>query len=284
MLERPRAQYHEIRLALRSAWLRRRERAALRRLGQEVICTEAIPRPSVRPLVDQVLGALARMEHLRAQRRASLEADRADMAAVPAWVRPAVVLRGLSTRLILRQRAAAETRALEPVHESIGRLTADRGELPGPHAREVEGLRAALAATEAERARWCAPYGESALPAWGARIGREAVGFGGAVGRQLRSSLLPKAPAIAGLAVGWWVADTFTDSHLRSTLHSLGIGSGGTRVVSGSTYEAMQFWLPLLAAALCAYLGERIAGFYAGHGMSAAAAGGGLTPAADDSR
>jgi hypothetical protein len=30
-------------------------------------------------------------------------------------------------------------------------------------------------------------------------------------------------------------------------------------VVSGSTYKLMQFWLPLLAAALCAYLGKRLA-------------------------
>ena len=43
----------------------------------------------------------------------------------------------------------------------------------------------------------------------------------------------------------------------------LGIGSGGTRVVGASTYDAMSFWLPLMAAALCAYVGERIAGFYA---------------------
>jgi hypothetical protein len=75
---------------------------------------------------------------------------------------------------------------------------------------------------------------------------------------------VPKAPALAGLAVGWWIASTYTDSHLRSALRSIGLGSGGTRVVSSSTYEAMSFWLPLLAAALCAYLGERIGAFYAG--------------------
>jgi hypothetical protein len=64
------------------------------------------------------------------------------------------------------------------------------------------------------------------------------------------------------MAVGWWIADTYTDSHVRSVLRSVGIGSGGTRVVSGSTYKALSFWLPLLAAALCAYLGERIAQHY----------------------
>lgn len=90
--------------------------------------------------------------------------------------------------------------------------------------------------------------------------------FGRAVLAQLRSNLLPKAPAIAGLTVGWWIANTYTDSHLRSALRSLGIGSGGTRVVSASTYESMTFWLPLLAAALCAYLGERLGAYYRGRG------------------
>jgi hypothetical protein len=60
------------------------------------------------------------------------------------------------------------------------------------------------------------------------------------------------------MAVGWWIANTYTDSRMRSILRTVGIGSGGTHVVSGSTYRAMSFWLPLLAAALCAYIGERL--------------------------
>jgi hypothetical protein len=61
-----------------------------------------------------------------------------------------------------------------------------------------------------------------------------------------------------GLAVGWWLGNTYTDSHFRSVLHSLGIGSGGKRVVSGETYRAMMFWLPIVAAALFAYLADRV--------------------------
>jgi hypothetical protein len=89
---------------------------------------------------------------------------------------------------------------------------------------------------------------------------------------QLRSMLLPKAPALAGMAMGWWIANTYTDSHVRSVLRSVGIGSGGTRVVSGSAYKAMSFWLPLLAAAMCAYLGERLAAYYRQRGGTEAVA------------
>ncbi len=134
----------------------------------------------------------------------------------------------------------------------------------GSLGREVAAIRSQLATVTAERERWVAPYGGRALPDWTARAGTEAVGFGRAVLIQLRSHILPKAPALAGLAVGWWIANTYTDSHLRSALRSLGIGSGGTRVVSSSSYEAMTFWLPLLAAALCAYLGERLGAYYRG--------------------
>jgi hypothetical protein len=86
----------------------------------------------------------------------------------------------------------------------------------------------------------------------------EASRFGRAFWNQLRPAILPKAPALAGLAAGWWIVNTYTDSRWKSLARSVGIGSGGTTVVSGDTYRAMRFWLPLLAAAVCAYAGERI--------------------------
>ena len=263
MLQRLRAQLHEIRLGVQGSWLARRERSALRRLGQEVATAKANGGDGeLQRLVDQERAARRRIEELRAERAVSVAADRGDMPRVPAWVRPAVVLRGVATRLVLGHHGAAVRRSLDPLHEAIGRLAADRAEFWYPLEREVAAVRAALARVRAERERWVAPYGRSALPRWTSGAGREAVGFARAVGRQLRGQMLPKLPAIAGLVVGWWVANTYTDSHLKSAMRSLGLGSGGTRVVNSSTYETMHFWLPLLAAALCAYLGERVSAFY----------------------
>ncbi len=263
MFARLHAQLHEIRLDFRHAWLRGRERAALRRLGEAVVESGTSGgNEELRRLREEIATGLGRIEVLTLEGRASVDTDRADLVAVAPWVKPAVIVRGVCARVVLRHRKAAVRRTLRSRHEAIGGLAAASPECWYPLEREVTAIRAELGRVRAERERWVAPFGGTALPGWSARVAVEAAGLGRAIGRQLRSHFLPKAPAVVGLAVGWWIANTYTDSHLRSALRSVGIGSGGTRVVSSSTLEAMSFWLPLLAAAVCAYLGERVGAFY----------------------
>jgi hypothetical protein len=256
MLARVQAQFHDIRLDLRSRQVRRRERLTLRRLGAEVASSGITGGDALAPLLAEIAESERRASALLAAGQASLEADRADLREVAGWMKPLVVVRGVCTRLVLRHRRSLERKALRPRLEALGERVS------GSPASEVVALRAQLALIASERERLGAPYGGSAFPRWAPRAARETAGFGRAVLLQLRSHIFPKAPALVGLAVGWWIANTYTDAHLRSVLRSIGIGSGGTRVVSSSTYEAMSFWLPLLAAALCAYLGERIGAFY----------------------
>jgi len=262
MFARLQAVFHQVRLDLRRSWLHRREREALRRLGQAVADAGPIDSGEMRRWKQEIDAGLGRIESLTRDSRRSLDADRADLATLARWMAPVVVLRGVCTRLVLRHARAAARRELRPCYEALGELATTRPESPTLLARQVAGFRTELARVLAERERRVAPYGGSAIPAVAVRAGEEAAGFGRAVACQLRSQLLPKTPALVGLAVGWWVANTYTDSHLRSALRSIGIGTGGTRVISSSAYEAMSFWLPLLSAALCAYLGERIGGFY----------------------
>jgi hypothetical protein len=262
MLARFAAQVHEVRLALRAELLRRRERAVLRRLGEDVARTAASGE-AFAPLLAEIVESERRCAAMADQRRASLDEDRSDLREVAAWARPLVVLRGLCSRIVLRHMESLERRALRPRLERLGGLAMEAVDSGGDLRRkEVLAVRSDLATVVAERDHRLAPFGGSALPAWTARAGRETASFGRAVLGQLRSHFLPRAPAVFGLAVGWWIANTYTDSHLRSVLRSVGIGRGGTRVVSSSTYEAMSFWLPLLAAALCAYLGDRLSEHY----------------------
>jgi hypothetical protein len=262
MVVRLQAVFHQVRLDLFGSLLRRRERASLCRLGEAFAGAGPIDGQDMRRWKQEIDAGLARIESLAGESRRSLETDRVDLTTVARWMGPVVILRGVCSRLVLRHGMTAARRGLRPCYEALGELAAGGGNAPTALARQVAEVRASLARVQAERERWVAPYGGSAMPAGAVRAGVETAGFGRAVARQLRSQVFPKAPALVGLAVGWWVANTYTDSHLRSALRSIGIGSGGTRVVSSSTYEMMSFWLPLLAAALCAYVGERIGAFY----------------------
>lgn len=182
-----------------------------------------------RTLGREIAASRGETDHLLAlseECRRSYEADRADSALVDAWMLPLVTVRGIAARVVLRHRIARGHRQLRIRYETLGREAATG---------VVEPVRAQPRALAEEAGR-----------------------FGRTFWNQLRPTIFPKAPALAGLTVGWWIANTYTDSRWKSLARSIGIGSGGTTVVSGDTYRAMRFWLPLLAAAICAYAGERI--------------------------
>jgi hypothetical protein len=262
MRARLQAQLHEIRLDLHAQMLRRREQLAQRRLGELIASRRSDgEREEVARLVTELVEERRRIRSFERELAASLDADRSDLGQVSPWIKPVVIARGICARAVLRHRRADAERALHPRYEALGALAASTAR--GTSA-ELAGSRAALERLRAERERRLAAFGETAHPAWGAAAVAESAGLGRAILVQLRSTVLPKGPALAGMVVGWWVASTYTDSQLRSALRSIGIGHGGTHVVSGSTLKAMNFWLPLLAAAGCAYLGERVAAFYRG--------------------
>jgi len=260
MLPRLRAQLHEVRLDLHGAWLRRQERAALRGLGEEIAALPGDDDMELRAMLARITEARERLGALAEERAASLQADRTDLRLVATWIRPLVIARGLCSRAVLHHRAASVRRRLVPLHEAVGALAAGRG--LGAKRPKIVEARAGLDRITAERERRLAPFGGTAHPSWMRLVAAESAVLARAIVRQLRTTLMPKAPALAGMAMGWWIANTYTDSHARSVLRSIGIGHGGTNVVSGSTYKAMSFWLPLLAAAVCAYLGERLAESY----------------------
>ena len=68
---------------------------------------------------------------------------------------------------------------------------------------------------------------------------------------------IPGVSAISGLLVGSWVASTFTTSRFKGFLASWGLIKGGTRVVSTTTYSFLSIALPILAAALTAYIVQK---------------------------
>jgi hypothetical protein len=212
------------------------EGAAFRQAGAQLALAADAPAEALGPWQAEVRRAAEALASIAEERRMVAAEEARDLARVAWWVRPAVVLRALASRIVLHHRRHRALRDLDAAHESLGRAGA-KG-------------RVGILGCAAPMAGGSAP--------WTERVGREARGLARALWHQLRGFLMPKAPALAGMAVGWWIANTYTDSRMRSILRTVGIGSGGTHVVSGSTYRAMSFWLPLLAAALCAYIGERL--------------------------
>jgi hypothetical protein len=257
MIDHAHAQLDAIRLAARQRSLRRREQAALARLGKGTLADGGSREGRLATLAAEAAAARSRLAALEEERRAALAATRTDLAAVPRWMVPVVLVRGASARAVLRQRRVAMEKATHELHLVAGRLA--MASATSSAAREVQAIRTELAVGLSDHERRKAELDARPLPAWVERARGEGKHFGVALWTQLRSQLIPKAPALAGMAVGWWIASTYTDSHAKSILRSVGIGHGGTHVVSASMYKTMQFGLPLLAAAVCAYVAGRIA-------------------------
>lgn len=251
----------ELRLNLRLGAIRRRERRALAALGAAAASAGADGGGAMARILARIQERNLRQNELRVAIGASREADRSHFLTVSPWMRPLVVLRGLCSRAVLRHQMALGNRNLTALHVKLGIVVSwrdeDEGNLPPHLLGAVTDARFNLGAITRLRSRRLAPYGGSALPKWLGPMRRVSAGLSRAFWLQLKPNVLPRSSALAGLAAGWWVAETYTDSHFRSALHSLGIGHGGRRVVSGETYRAMLFWLPIFAAALCAYGADR---------------------------
>jgi hypothetical protein len=259
LLDRIGAAMTSARLGWKIARARRVERSALRILGGALAGSAAVGR-----LVDEVRRSGHAEDHLQTAIRASLEEDRADYAGASARARPFVVLRGVAARAVLRDRLRAARRTREETRERLGKAAV---ESTGNVSREpfvadalgrAREARSRLSALVAQRAALLAPFGGSALPDWLHGAARESSAFGSAFLRVLRDQCIPRLPALAALAAGWWVANTFTDSELAAALHSWGIGHGPRWSVSTETFEAMRFWFPIGAAAVCALAGDRL--------------------------
>ena len=284
------AAVHAARLEIQMKRAEQREREALARAGALLAASDRVPASGEL----QALAAEARRLRLELEAHSgavarSLEADRADYPAVAAWMRPLVVLRGLSARAVLRHQVARCERELRPLHERLAAAAlaepgATGASVPGTLADAIRGARAERDTALAERTRRLAAFEGKALPPWLGWVADEGKALGRSLVKQLQGQFLPRASALAGLAAGWWVAHTYTDSRPRSLLRSIGIGHGGTHVVSGDTYRALSFWLPIAAAAVCAYLGDRVARWVRGRYQPSGGADGEASAAGADPR
>ncbi len=237
----------------------RREAFALAAVGRALVASGPIDEKfGANSAVMQIEHASRRLEGWRRRLSDSLDQDRADYAIASPLGRWLVVARGVLDRFVVRDRIRFTERELEKHESALGRIAigwrepAIDARLPAAHVADALRERATIESSEKERAEWVAPYGGDPWPA-GLRELRRFAHF---VWKELRPKLLPRAPAIAGILVGWWIGSTFSDSWRDGVLSHF--GGSDRHYLSSDTLRNLQFWLPLTAAALCAYLGEFI--------------------------
>jgi hypothetical protein len=222
MIHHLQAQLDALRLGVHQRDLRRREQDALARLGKMTLGEGGARGGRLAALATEAAAVRSRLEALSAERRSS----------------------GAATRGDLQRRRDSLEQKLRELHLTAGRLAMA---MPANGAgSEVHAIREELANAVSERDR---------LRAQGRRLGEELwAGF--------RAWLAPRAPALTAMALGWWIASGYTESHIRTIMKALGLSltRRGTHLVSASTDTLLiEYGLPLLAAVLCAPLGNRLA-------------------------
>ena len=238
----------------------RREREALARIGRAVHARGPLDeRHGAGTLQTALHDSETQLAAWNARLSGSLDADRADYAIASPSMRWLVVARGVLDRSVVRERVRFLGRQEAARRAELGAKVVEWN-APAVLERaaqadlaDVAGARADASALRAERDALLAPWGGQALPGWA----REVKGFARYLWFELRPKLLPRLPALAGLIAGWWVARQFTDSPWDAALSFFGIGEDRT-AVSSETKARLAFWVPLVAAALCAYVGARL--------------------------
>jgi hypothetical protein len=203
------------------------------------------------------VAALEEHERALAQRLAlSLEADRNDYRATETGVgRSLIVLRGVLDRLVVRDEAWRARRELPARLVELGAAVladaAAAAALPEEERARAQAAEKALRDATGEREALLAPYGGEALPRGARALVAELGTFLGFVREELSKKLILRLPALAAMGVAWWVTHRFTVSRRERWMNEL---LGRERGLSEGAVDWLTFWLPLLAAALVAYL------------------------------
>src|SRR5207248_11362559 len=127
---------------------------------------------------------------------------------VPRRVRPLATRRGRAHRGVRRSCLYRARKELSAAWERLGGDALDDASLTVPAAELARAARAAALRAYDDRERLLAPYAGAALPPAMARGAREARHLTRSVAKEVRGALVPRLPAVAGMGVGWWIANT----------------------------------------------------------------------------
>lgn len=189
----------------------------------------------------------------------SWRADRRDYARVAPFMRWVVILRGYCERAIACHALRRERARRPQLEHDLGAVALDgeesalRSRVPAEIAQAVDQARRELETARAARVDLLRPHGGRALPRSLYVALRESGRLAHSVVAQLKRKALLRPPALAGLIAGWWVARGWAPNLIERVDQALG------GVFFSQAHEhrrRLAFWIPILAAGLCAYLGS----------------------------
>lgn len=220
MIEHLVTRFEAARLDLQQRELRRREEAAIARLGEKTLADGGGRSGRLASLSTEAAAARGRLQTMAAGN-------------------------GKSASAAQRQRVEALELRLHQIHLTAGRLALAMP--PTGAESEVLAIRAEMADAASERDR---------LRGEGHRLAEE-------TWDRIRSWVAPRGPALTTMVVAWWIARSITGSHTEAIMTSLGLSlkRRGPHLVSLTTDTFLvHYGLPLVAAAVCAYLTHRLTG------------------------
>jgi hypothetical protein len=219
MIEHLVTRFEAARLDFHQRDLRRREEAAIARLGEKTLAEGGARTGRLASLASEAVAARGRLQAIAAGH-------------------------GTSPSAASRQRREALQQKLYQIHLMAGRLALAMP--PSGAESEVHAIRAEIADAASERDR---------LRGQGNRLVDE-------TWTQVRLWIAPRAPALGAMAVGWFIARGYAESHTAGILKSLGssLTRRGPHLVSLTIDTLLvHYGLPLVVAGLCAYLTHRVA-------------------------
>jgi hypothetical protein len=248
----------------------RREASALVKAGEHVFAAlrAELDTGALVPRASELVAKLRLIETQAATLSVGLEEslarDRDDFARASQAMRWVVVVRGVFDRILLRGDLRRQERERPALERELGRVAFDgehptlRALVPDAIAKQITDARADAASARTERAKSLKPFGGQPLPGWLGATLHEVRVFLGFVWEQLSKKFFLRAPALAGLLVGWWLGRSFSSSEAATWVHQhIGLDVRDRGEVE--TKARLAFWLPLFAAALCSYIAAFVA-------------------------
>jgi len=211
-----------------------------------------------RDLRERLASVIRDLNTLEAGLRDSFNKDQQDYALASQYMRWIVVARGIFDRLILRDRVRYYRQERQHLMHELGLLVNEPAHdqlsqaVSAPVREDIAKINSDLELLLKDRKQRLVAWNGQVLPYWLSTMLVEGYHYLFHVWKQLLGNLFISIPALGTMIATWWITHSYSDSTLERIQHELGLG--GRSYLSPKTLQILNFCLPILVGAFCAYL------------------------------